>query len=296
VLARQGGIRRVDERRPPLLATQLRPGARRDKEALTAGEGAAATSLLERKAAMQLHYGTRTAGWQRPSLRHRAGALGLTVLIELAVLLLVVAFGGARLRERIVSAAPTSIVFVPNPAPSPARQRQAERAREEAKPVPRPQRPLPLTPPTPRGELPFVPMSREDLAASDIAKLGTAGAPPGASDADGASAAAVGEGPGGVALYNAEWVTEPSDAQLNGYLPRGVAPGSWALIACQTIAHNQVENCAQLGESPRGSGLSRAMRLAAWQFRIRPPRIGGKTMVGAWVRIRIDFGKAKGEE
>lgn len=244
-----------------------------------------------------LEYGKRGAsGWQRPSLRQRAGALGLTLLVELAVLLVVLAFGGAKLRERIVSAAPTSVNFIPNPAPSSAPQRQAERAKEAAKPVVKPQRPLPATPPTPRAELPFVPMSRADLAASDISKLGTAGAPPGTSDTEGASAAAVGEGPGGVTLYNAEWVVEPSDAQLRGYLPRSVDRGSWALIACQTIAHNQVENCAQLGESPRGSGLSKAMRLAAWQFRIRPPRIGGKPMVGAWVRIRIDFSKGEGEE
>ena len=176
---------------------------------------------------MQSYSGTRAAGWQRPSLRQRAGALGLTVLIELAVLLLVLAFGGAKLRERIVSVAPTSIIFVPNPAPSPSRQRQAERAKEEAKPpVPEPQRPLPVSPPTPRAELPFVPLSKADFAASDISKLGTAGAPPGTGVEDGASAAAVGEGPGGVTLYNAEWVVEPSDAQLNGYLPRGVAPGS----------------------------------------------------------------------
>ena len=82
---------------------------------------------------------------------------------------------------------------------------------------------------------------------------------------------------------------EPSNAELRTYLPRDVGPGSWALIACQTIAHDHVENCAQLGESPRGSGLSKAMRLAAWQFRVRPPRVDGKPMVGAWVRIRIDF-------
>jgi protein TonB len=92
-------------------------------------------------------------------------------------------------------------------------------------------------------------------------------------------------------------VREPSNAELRTYLPSaGVEAGSWALIACQTIAHNRVENCAQLGESPRGSGLSKAMRLAAWQFLVRPPRIGGKPMVGAWVRIRIDFGNGKAEE
>jgi protein TonB len=139
-------------------------------------------------------------------------------------------------------------------------------------------------------------MSKLDLAASDISKLGTAaGAPAATSGAAAGTGAAVGAGPGGVTLYNAEWVVEPSDAQLRTFLSRTVEAGSWALIACQTITHNQVENCAQLGESPRGSGLAKAMRLAAWQFRVRPPRIDGKPMVGAWVRIRIDFGQAKGE-
>jgi protein TonB len=246
---------------------------------------------------MQLHRGNAATAWQRPSPRQRLGALGLTVLVELAVLLLVLAFGGEKLRERIVSAAPTSIVFVPNAAPAPAPQRQQQRAKEKAKPpAPKPQRPLPVSPPVPRAELPFIPMSRSDLAASDISRLGTAANPGAASAAQATSAAAVGEGPGGVTLYNAEWVHEPSDAELRTYLPPRVDQGSWALIACQTMAHNQVENCAQLGESPRGSGLSKAMRLAAWQFRVRPPRIDGKPMVGAWVRIRIDFSKGKGTE
>ena len=245
---------------------------------------------------MRTYSGTAAGDWRRPSLRQRAGVLGLTVLIELAVLLLVIAFGGAKLRERVVSMAPTSIIFVPNPSPTPAPQRQRERAKEAVKPPPAPRRQPPPTPPTPLAELPFVPLSKADFAASDISKLGTAAAPATASGTEAKSAAAVGEGPGGVTLYNAEWVVEPSDAQLRPYLPRGVEAGSWALIACQTIANNMVENCAQLGEGPRGSGLSKAMRLAAWQFKVRPPRIDGKPMVGAWVRIRIDFGKGKGAD
>ena len=248
---------------------------------------------------MQYQSGAAARDWRRPSLRQRATILGLTLLVELALLLVVIFFGGSRVREQIMSVAPTSIIFVPNAAPSPEPERQMQRAqaKEAAKPTPpTPRRPPPVLPPIPNTALPFVPMSKADLAASDISKLGTAGTPGAASNAGVTSAAAVGEGPGGVTLYNAEWVVEPSDAQLRTYLPSAVARGSWALIACQTIAHNQVENCAQLGESPRGSGLSKAMRLAAWQFRVRPPRIDGRPMVGAWVRIRIEFGKSGSDE
>ena len=97
-----------------------------------------------------------------------------------------------------------------------------------------------------------------------------------------------GQGPGGVPLYNAEWVREPSDAELGGYLPPGTQSG-WADIACRTVEGNRVEDCQELGESPRGSRLASALREASWQFRVRPPRKGGKPMWGTWVRIHFDF-------
>lgn len=54
--------------------------------------------------------------------------------------------------------------------------------------------------------------------------------------------------------------------------------------------HNSVESCQILGENPRGTGLAKALRLAALQFLVKPPRIDNKPQRGVWVRIHFDFG------
>jgi protein TonB len=100
--------------------------------------------------------------------------------------------------------------------------------------------------------------------------------------------ARVGSAPNGEPLYAAAWYREPYDDELAGYLSTARGPGS-ALIACRTVPDFRVEDCVQLGESPPGSGIGRAVIAAAWQFRVRPPRVGGVSKVGEWVRIRIDY-------
>jgi len=100
--------------------------------------------------------------------------------------------------------------------------------------------------------------------------------------------ARVGTAPNGEPLYAAAWYRKPYDDELRGYLSTATGPG-WGLIACRTAPDYRVEDCVGLDESPRGSMIMRAVLAAAWQFKVRPPRLGGKPQIGEWVRIRIDY-------
>jgi protein TonB len=163
-------------------------------------------------------------------------------------------------------------------------------ARQQPKPKPIPPRPrIPLAKPAvpPDRPLDLIVLSKAEMAAADIAKLGTA-AGGGTAVAASDDSPVVGRGPRGETLYAAEWAREPTDAELGGYLPRN-APDGYGLVACKTIPHNRVEDCIELENYPRGSRLASAVRQAAWQFRVKPPRKNGQPMIGEWVSIRIDY-------
>lgn len=146
----------------------------------------------------------------------------------------------------------------------------------------------------------FIKLSREDIAKADISRIKPAGGggSTGASAGGGGSAEGSGDGPGGARVYNAEWYREPTRAEMSPYMgaARGGGAGDWAMIICRTVERFHVEDCREVDESPRGSGLARALRQAAWQFLVRPPRVDGKAQVGAWVRIRFDFKPAKADD
>ena len=232
-----------------------------------------------------------SSDWRRSSPRRRATAIALTLAAELLFLIILLGLNPT-LPSKILSP-PTVVTLDLSPEaaatrkPAPRRTLKASAQPQAAKATPVPPRPkAPTLPPSL-----LIPMSKSDLAAADISKFGSR-----ATGADSASAAAMGpgEGPGGAHLYNVEWYREPTDGELAYYLPKGgVDRGSWAQIACQTIQHYHVDNCYLLGESPPGSGLARAMRMAAWQFLVRPPRVDNKSLIGSWVRIRIDFSEPK---
>ena len=61
------------------------------------------------------------------------------------------------------------------------------------------------------------------------------------------------------------------------------------MIACRTVPEFRVEDCVLVDEYPEGSNIARATLDAAWQFRVRPPRLGGQSKYGEWVRIKIDY-------
>ncbi len=165
-------------------------------------------------------------------------------------------------------------------------RRRADPSRPTPKPPPitLPVKPTIAPPPDKPTDKPppWIELSSAELAASDIGKMPKS-AESGAGDSE-----AVGHAPNGELLYAAEWARHPTDAELGGYLPRN-APDGFGLIACKTVAGNRVEDCIELDQEPRGSHLASAVRQAAWQFRVRPPRKNGKPLVGSWVQIRIDY-------
>jgi protein TonB len=223
----------------------------------------------------------------RTPLRRRASGLALALGVNLLLLLVLLTLGVIPLPEQLRSEA-TVVDLIPESHDAAAKP-AAAKPRQATQPIQQPRKLPPIKSPIPaKVPLPWMEMSKDDLAAADISKLGGSGTGS-AGDSE-----EVGRGPHGEILYAAEWAREPTDAELGGYLPKNAPEGS-GLIACKTIPGNRVDDCVELGNDPPGSHLASAVRQAAWQFHVRPPRKNGKPMIGEWVRIRIDYYHASGE-
>lgn len=235
----------------------------------------------------------------RPTRSRRAASFALALAIE--VLLLLAFFTlNFRERKRPEFEGGRLTTFDVSSESEADRSASPQKPAEVAPAPTRPPRPVPPIP-SPRIELPERPLqmievTREEYLSGDISKLGTAANGPsqgpqlaqgrGRSPGD---SARVGTAPNGEPLYAAEWYREPTQTELAAYLPKTRMQGTgWGLIACRTAPRYRVEDCVELGNSP-GARLAGAARQAAWQFLVRPPRKGGKPMIGEWVRIRIEI-------
>jgi protein TonB len=234
----------------------------------------------------------KSAYAHRAPLWRRATALTLAFGANLLILLLLLKITPMTPRPPAREAGPVVFQLQTNSQAEPAKSRASSKPRRASSDAARASAPAAKKPPPVPSDAPLQMMivSRDVFLASDIARMPSRGKDQGEADAEaGGAPAAGGQGPNGEQLYDADWYRKPTHAELAYYLPSGAPRTGWGMIACQTVADFRVENCQELADSPPGSGLARAVRQAAWQFRVRPPRIGGRTLVGAWVRIRIDF-------
>ena len=235
----------------------------------------------------------------------RTRGIALALLVELLVVLMILTLAPDIAGRKDGDAGMTVFGVTPEPepeaetekppapsaAPNPARVEPAETPPD---PVPQPAVPQPQPQPSPPVLL-NIPLGRmPDIAtlprqpAAPAAPRRAAG-PPNLASLPGDTPRVEGRGPRGEPLYAAAWYREPYDSELSGYLSTATGPG-WGLIACRTVPDFRVDDCVMLDEYPEGSKIARAVLAAAWQFRVRPPRLGGQPKVGEWVRIRIDYG------
>ncbi|WP_447756710.1 hypothetical protein [Sphingopyxis fribergensis] len=217
------------------------------------------------------------------------------------MLLLLLSWGSGKQpddEQEFVSVVNLEATEIPEEAPeasSPEREPAKERPAPKTPQPPEPTQPQPPQAAEPKAPPPILPpIERLPAPVSPPAptrpSTGKVYGPP---DTGGSSASRdterVGTAPNGEPLYAAAWYREPSDGELRGYLSTASGPG-WGLIACRTAPDYRVEDCVGLDEYPSGSQINRAVLAAAWQFKVRPPRLGGRPIVGGWVRIRIDYG------
>lgn len=249
----------------------------------------------------------RSASYQSSSYRPEASVQSRAVSFLLAfgfallIVWMLIAMGALPPVLKDAHKAITLTLFPEQASPIPkhsvAKTSHAASGASSRAPTPQPKPAEQAKTPSPPVPWNVIPLTHDEMTSADIsnkpmraqtADAATQGANGDDSGHDSVATYGPGDGPGGEQLFNAEWYRRPSDAELAFYMPKSGPSTGWAMIACRTIERYHVDNCHELGETP-GSGLARALREAAWQFLVRPPRIGGRPQVGAWVRIRFDF-------
>lgn len=235
----------------------------------------------------------------RAGLGRRTTGIVLALLLELLLLLALLTLGQSKPQFKEADTGLTTFNVGPEAKPEADEAPAEASARPLQQPKAQP-KPRPPEEPQPEVVLPsLIPVSPDLMARMDISKIAPRPKPqtgpskpkmgPSDNGAYGDTPLMSGTGPNGEPLYAAAWYREPYDNELDGYLSAANGPG-WGLIACRTVPDFRVADCAIVDEYPRGSNIARSVLEASWQFRVRPPRRGGRAMIGEWVGIRIDYG------
>ncbi len=230
-----------------------------------------------------------------PDARSRIAGILFVAAIHALLMLLLLSLAPPVLRQKMVE----MVTFNISEPPAPKAETQDIAPEPAAPPAPAPKPKQPPPEPTPPDQ-PVIEIPPEIAEAIELAPPPPIPqpAPPkrvyGPPDLRSRSTVTAdservdGTGPNGEPLYAAAWYREPYPDELRGYLSTAQGPG-WGLIACRTAPNYRVEDCVIVGEYPQGSQIARSVLAASWQFRVRPPQIGGRPQVGEWVRIRIDY-------
>ena len=229
----------------------------------------------------------------RTALGRRATGIVLALAAEVLLLLVLLSLNqsvdrakGSRLVEVDLSAKDYS-----EPAPEQPKPEKSQ-PRPDNRPAPRPvETAAPLAPqpmPSPAAviALPKAPPAPPAVERPPPpAPAGPAYGPPDTGSHSSMDSVRVGTAPDGSPLYRARWYHEPGQ-EFWGFLS-SASPG-WGVIACRTIPNFYVTDCVPVDESP-GSALNRSILAGAGVLRVRPAQLGGRVLVGSWVRIRIEY-------
>ena len=239
-----------------------------------------------------------------PGMRRRAGPIVLTAIFELLLVFALLSLGAGGGQDQPRGVIVTTFDAVRDDQAEPEQPEAEARAAAPVEPAVEAEAPspsaLPISPPivlprTPTAPAAAVPQPTAEAAPnpavpkvravmrSDMAS----NRGPADTGSSGDSQRIAGSGPNGEPLYAAKWYREPTDDEFRGYFSR-VGESGWALINCRTEPEFRVDHCVLVDQWP-GPAIGSAVLAMAWQFRVRPPRVGGRSMVGEWVRIRIDY-------
>lgn len=234
-------------------------------------------------------------GQVRPEVGRRALAIAAALAIEFLLLLALLSLSFSaeetprpQVTEVTLSAEDISEPAPEEPQPEPSEPQPTQQTVEQP---PEPPAPVVVPQPPPAAVIPIPTAPRVPPPAERPRPVPPAPAdgpvygPPDTGGPRSTDSERVGTAPNGEPLYAAQWYRRPGK-EFDGFLSQA-SPG-YGLMACRTIADFYVTDCVALEETP-GSRLARSMLAGAGVLRVRPPRLGGRSLVGSWVRIRIDY-------